>query len=84
MVHWSRHAHYCPVYQAFDATEDMCGCGAGDAPDPTTFEPCGFCGEQAADYELGEFYDPNVPEDAEVVTIIGHQSCGLAKGWEVA
>jgi len=27
MAHWSDHRHYCPVYKAFDAAPDMCGCG---------------------------------------------------------
>lgn len=54
-----------------------------ELPDPVEYIECEFCGEQAADYEIGEFYDPQAPED-DLSTKTGHQSCGLAKGWEVA
>ena len=49
---------------------------------PTTYPDCELCGEQTAEEDIAEMYDPTAPPIAPAV--ICHPDCGISRGYKVA
>lgn len=55
-----------------------------DTPDVAdTLGACVVCGEQVAEGNAAEMYDPADTDEYETCGLV-HVDCGLSKGWEVA